>query len=90
LKGENDMINKNDLEFSKFLSMVAETEFETNTTATGTATIQQSARNELRKRGVEALIHALKLLYGDDLDILETRDGIIFAAENEPGDFTFS
>jgi hypothetical protein len=26
----------------------------------------------------------------DDFDILETREGIIFAAENEPGEFTFS
>lgn len=41
--------------FIDFLREVAESEYETNTTATGSITIQQSARNELRKRGVEAL-----------------------------------
>lgn len=41
--------------FIDFLREVAETEYDTNTTATGSVTIQQSARNELRKRGVEAL-----------------------------------
>ena len=41
--------------FIEFLREVASTEYDTNTTATGSVTIQQSARNELRKRGVEAL-----------------------------------
>ena len=41
--------------FSEFLRMVEETEEETNTTATGALTIQQSVRNELRKVGVAAL-----------------------------------
>ena len=41
--------------FSEFLRMVEETEYETSTTATGALTIQQSARNELRKIGVAAL-----------------------------------
>lgn len=41
--------------FSEFLRMVEKTEYETNTTATGALTIQQSVRNELRKVGVAAL-----------------------------------
>ena len=42
-------------QFIEFLREVADTEYETNTTATGSVTIQQSIRNELRKRGVAAL-----------------------------------
>lgn len=84
------MINKDDLQFGKFLEAVVDTNFETNTTATGTVTIQQSARNLLRKQGVEALKHDLELMYGEEFDILETKEGIIIAAENEPGEFTFS
>lgn len=41
--------------FSEFLKIVEATEYGTNTTATGALTIQQSARNELRKQGVAAL-----------------------------------
>lgn len=41
--------------FSEFLAHVEQTEFETNTTATGAFTIQQSQRNALRKEGVAAL-----------------------------------
>lgn len=40
--------------FAEFLSKVEETEFDTNTTATGTLTIQQSQRNLLRKEGIAA------------------------------------
>lgn len=40
--------------FADFLKKVEETEFETNTTATGAYTIQQSQRNALRKDGVAA------------------------------------
>ena len=29
-------------------------------------------------------------MYGEDFDILETKEGIVIAAENEPGEFTFS
>jgi hypothetical protein len=53
-------------------------------------TIQQSTRNALRKKGVEALKHDLELMYGEDFDVLETKEGIVIAAENEPGEFTFS
>lgn len=76
--------------FIDFLREVAETEYETNTTATGSVTIQQSTRNELRKRGVEALKADLQWLYGNDFDVVETKEGIVIVAENEPGDFTFS
>ena len=76
--------------FSEFLRMVEETEYETNTTATGALTIQQSARNELRKVGVAALKADLEWLYGDEFDVVETKEGIVLVAENEPGDFTFS
>lgn len=77
-------------QFIEFLREVSCTEYETNTTATGSVTIQQSARNELRKRGVEALKADLQWLYGDDFDVVETKEGIVIVAENEPGDFTFS
>lgn len=78
------------LEFVEFLNEVAQTSFETNTTANGLVTIQQSTRNAWRKRGVEALKHDLEQIYGAHFDIVETKDGIVIAAENEPGDFTFS
>jgi len=77
-------------EFGKFLAEVEVTEYPTNTTATGTITIQQSLRNELRKKGVAALKADLIKLYGDQFDIVETKEGIVIVAENEPGDFTFS
>ena len=76
--------------FSEFLRMVEKTEYATNTTATGALTIQQSARNELRKVGVAALKADLEWLYGDEFDVVETKEGIVLVAENEPGDFTFS
>ena len=76
--------------FSEFLRMVEETEYATNTTATGALTIQQSARNELRKIGVAALKADLEWLYGDEFDVVETKEGIVLVAENKPGDFTFS
>lgn len=41
--------------FGEFLKTIENTNFETNTTATGALTIQQSKRNELRKEGVAAL-----------------------------------
>lgn len=77
-------------QFKQFLKEVSETDFETNTTATGTVTIQQSARNALRKRGVEAFKADLVEIYGDEFDVLETKDGLVLVAENEPGEWTFS
>ena len=76
--------------FCEFLAEVEQTEFETNTTATGAYTIQQSQRNALRKRGLEAFKKDLEWLYGRQFDVVETKDGIVIVAENEPGDFTFS
>lgn len=77
-------------QFKQFLKEVSETDFETNTTATGTVTIQQSARNALRKRGVEAFKADLMEIYGNEFDVLETKDGLVLVAENEPGEWTFS
>lgn len=86
----NEATDSHPTAFGAFLEEVAELSCETNTTATGTVTIQQSLRNDLRKRGVKALVEDLKGLYGDSFDVLETREGIIIVAENEPGGWTFS
>lgn len=48
------MSEKYDSQFGEFLAEVEQTEFDTNTTATGAFTIQQSQRNALRKKGLEA------------------------------------
>ena len=48
-----------DTKFGQFLSTVEKTEFNTNTTATGAFTIQQSQRNTLRKEGIAALLEDL-------------------------------
>lgn len=29
-------------------------------------------------------------IYGDEFDVLETKDGLVLVAENEPGEWTFS
>jgi len=79
-----------DNNFSAFLREVEQTEFETNTTATGANTIQQSQRNILRKKGVAAFKQDLIDMYGDEFDVVETKDGIVIVAENEPGNFSFS
>lgn len=84
-----DKENYNPL-FNDFLKEVEATEYDINTTATGANTIQQSQRNLLRKKGVAAFKADLEWLYGDDFDIVETKDGIVIVAENEPGGFTFS
>ena len=76
--------------FKEFLKTVENTEYATNTTATGALTIQQSIRNELRKEGVAALKADLEWLYGDEYDVVETKEGLVIVAENAPSDFTFS
>lgn len=76
--------------FGNFLKEVEQMSFDTNTTSTGTYTIQQSQRNALRKEGVAALLQDLQEWYGDDFDIVETKDGIVVVAENEPCDVTIS
>lgn len=76
--------------FATLLKEISMTPFETNKTSTGVITIQQSVRNELRRKGLEALIDDLTALYGDEFDVVETKDGIIIVAENEPNGFTFS
>lgn len=74
--------------FCEFAKKVAETNYTTNTTTTGALTIQQSTRNEMRKEGLEALMADLMHLYGDSLDVVETKEGICIAIENKPGDYT--
>lgn len=71
--------------FKQFLKKVEQTEFKTNTTASGTLTIQQTKRNELRVEGVEALREDLVALYGDDFDILTTKEGLIIVVELADG-----
>lgn len=71
--------------FKQFLKKVEQTEFKTNTTASGTLTIQQTKRNELRVEGVEALRQDLVALYGDDFDILTTKEGLIIVVELADG-----
>lgn len=77
-------------EFTKFLNKVASENYATNTTATGAVTIQQSIRNDLRKEGIAALKSDLMQMYGKEFDIVETKEGIVIVAENDPGNFTFS
>lgn len=80
----NDLNEKN---FAKFLQSVSEANLPTKTTSTGTTTIQQTKRNELRREGMAALAKDLKQFYGPDanFDILVTSDGIVFVTENQPG-----
>lgn len=79
--------DENSYWFPTFMAKVSQTNFATNTTASGTETIQQSTRNKLRKEGIAALKHDLKKLY-PDIDIVETKEGIVLVCENDA--FTFS
>lgn len=78
----------NNSKFKDFLKEVESTTYPTNMTATGNLTIQQTLRNELRRKGVKALLEDLISVYGDEYDLVETKDGIVIVVENE--DFTFS
>lgn len=80
--------NTNLTAFAAFLKEVEQTNYPTNITATGALTIQQTTRNELRRKGVKALLEDLDALYGDTFDIVETKEGIIIVVENAA--FTFS
>ena len=83
------------LKFKSFLKgLEGLKDLPTSTLTTGSLIIQQSRRNELRRDGVEALLADLKAIYGNDVvdgfDIVQTQDGIVFVAENEPNDVTIS
>ena len=83
------------LKFKSFLKgLEGLKDLPTSTLTTGSLIIQQSRRNELRRDGVEALLADLKAIYGngavDGFDIVQTQDGIVFVAENEPNDVTIS
>ena len=62
----------------------------TSDIATGSRIIQQSTRNDLRRQGLNALLSDLNALYGDAFSVLQTKDGIVLVAENEPNDVTIS
>ena len=74
---------KQSLAFKDFLHKLENEPLEIKEKANGTATIQQTRRNQLREEGVVALFSDLKMLYGDEYDVVWTADGICFAAENE-------
>lgn len=76
--------------FGDFLHTVEQMQFTTNTTSKGDITIQQTPRNELRRQGLQALIKDLVMLYGEDFDVVETKEGIVIVAENQPDGWTFS
>ena len=79
-----------ELKFKQFLHDIENREFDIITTDSGSEIIQQTTRNELRKEGLAALKWDLQQLYGDDFDIVETKEGLVIVSENLPGDFTFS
>ena len=81
----------NELKFTNFCRQIANlSTFPTNITASGTETVQQTVRNQWRTQGVSALVEDLKQMYGDELDILVTKDGIVFVIENEVTNHTIS
>ena len=75
--------------FTEFLHKVETEDLAVSETATSRQMISQSLRNQWRKAGVDALYEDLKAFY-PDFDIVQTKDGIVLVAENEPGDFTVS
>lgn len=79
----------NKTHFGKFLHDIEQTNFNFHTTVNGDVTIQQSDRNKIRSKGIEAFLTDLINWYGDDFDIVRTKEGIVVVAENEPNDFTF-
>lgn len=87
-ENNNNTNTRHSWQFANFLQHVTESTFDTNTTITGTETIQQSARNELRRQGIAALKADLEALYSDFFDVVETKEGIVIVAENP--NFTFS
>ncbi len=81
----------NELKFTSFCRQIASLgALPTNITANGTETIQQTARNQWRAEGVAALVDDLKQMYGDEVDILVTKEGIVFVIENEATGYTIS
>lgn len=59
-------MEKKKLAFVEFMNGLRQKDnLPTNTTATGTLTIQQTLRNEIRREGVKALKEDLENLYGE-------------------------
>ena len=98
MQEEQNLIKKEDKNpqeacwcFNDFLKEVEELPtLPTNTTATGTITIQQTPRNQLRKKGLAAFKADLEKIYGEHFDVVETKEGLVIVAENLNSDFTFS
>lgn len=80
----------NNWKFVEFLHEIEEAVLPTNETTKGDITIQQTPRNELRRKGLDALKQDLQVIYGDEFDIVETKEGIVIVAENQADDWTFS
>lgn len=74
---------KQSLAVKDFLHKLESEPWEVKEKTNGTATIQQTTRNQLREEGVAAFFSDFITFYGDEYDIVRTADGICFAAENE-------
>lgn len=74
---------------TKFFDKCNTTEFETNTTAKGLYTIQQTKRNHLKTEFMDILIDMLNQFkedYNQDFNVDMTRDGIVISMFNKPLD----
>lgn len=71
---------------TKFFDKCNATEFETNTTAKGLFTIQQTKRNHLKTEFMEILKDILNQFredYNQDFEVHTTRDGIVLSIFNK-------
>ena len=76
-----------ELKFNEFLQNVADSKIQTNITANGVKTVQQTQRNKLRKEGEVALFEDLYNIY-EKFDVLQTAEGICIVVSNDDCDFT--
>lgn len=82
------MIENYTPKLAEVLKEIETSKLETNTTVTGSLTIKQGLRNELRKVIEQSLMDDLTYLY-PDYSVLLTKDGLVIAAENQD-DYTVS
>ena len=71
---------------TKFFEKCGNTEFETNTTAKGLYTIQQTSRNHLKTEFMDILLEMLnkfKKDYNQDFNVDMTKDGVVISMFNE-------
>lgn len=76
--------------FGNFIKEIESANLPIKVTANGSRTIEQTPRNQMRQKGLEALFEDLQELYGDEMDLVLTNEGIVLVGENEPNDVTFS